>query len=97
MTPEELERLAREAGLIQPTHQNPNPYAGMSQTPMAERIARFAALVRAQALEQAAQIAQATVCATHIDTGIAIHGAAAAKAIRALVAPQSPPADRAEP
>ena len=44
---------------------------------------RFAALVAAKEREACAQIAQATVCDTHIPTGIRIHGTKAAQAIRA--------------
>ena len=37
------------------------------------------------AYEEAAKVAQATVCDTHIPTGINIYGTRAAKAIRALI------------
>ena len=43
----------------------------------------FAALAAAAEREACAQIAQATVCDTHIPTGIKIYGTRAAQAIRA--------------
>ena len=59
-----------------------------------ERIARLldalesaqkdAALVRAQALEEAASVAESTICDVHLPTGVRIYGTKAAAAIRAL-------------
>lgn len=51
MTPEELERLAREAGFT-PCRGTPGNHV---QPVEVETLARFAALVRAQALEDAAR------------------------------------------
>ena len=56
-------------------------------TSMLPFLSRFAALVAAKEREACAQIAQATVCDTHIPTGIRIYGTKAAQAIRARSKP----------
>ena len=48
-----------------------------------ETLERFAALVAAKEREACAALAQATVCDTHIPTGVKIYGTRAAAAIRA--------------
>lgn len=53
-----IEELARAAGLLPPKLRNPNPAAHASQESVEERLVRFAALVRAQALEEAAVIVE---------------------------------------
>lgn len=50
---------------------------------LAEAFARRLLLIRAEALEEAARIAQSTVCDTHLPTGVRIYGTRAADAIRA--------------
>lgn len=58
MTPEDIERMAREAGGSPVDHDDPQCSIGeMAFGP--EELTRFAALVRAQALEIAAQLVQA--------------------------------------
>ena len=49
-----------------------------------DALTRFAALVRAQALEEAASVAESTICDVHLPTGVRIYGTKAAAAIRAL-------------
>lgn len=49
-----------------------------------ESLTRFAALVRAQALERAASVAESTICDVHLPTGVRIYGTRAAASIRAL-------------
>ena len=48
-----------------------------------ETLERFAALVAAKEREACAALAQATVCDTHIPTGVKIYGTRAVAAIRA--------------
>ena len=62
--------LAKEAGF---------PNAAWAPEPFA----KFAALVAAKEREACAALAQATVCDTHIPTGVKIYGTRAAAAIRA--------------
>ena len=49
-----------------------------------KEVERFAHLVRNAALEEAAVVANNTVCDTHLPTGIVIYGTRAGAAIRAL-------------
>lgn len=71
MTRDDISRMAREAGLIWWTSH---------QTPLLER---FAALIAAAEREACAQVAESTVCDTHLPTGVQIYGGRVAKAIRA--------------
>lgn len=48
-----------------------------------EQLRRMHAIIRSEVLEEAARIAQATVCDTHLPTGVRIYGTRAADAIRA--------------
>lgn len=73
MTNDEIIAIAREAGF------NPVAYMGGSL----DVFVRFAALVAAKEREACADVAEKTVCDTHIPTGIKIYGTRAAKAIRA--------------
>jgi hypothetical protein len=77
MTPDELQRLAREAGLLPRQEQAPGIDGAVGYW---IALARFAALVRAQALEDAAN-----VCGQidDIDPGL-VWGERCAAAIRAL-------------
>ncbi|MDD2711351.1 MAG: hypothetical protein PHU77_00385 [Simplicispira sp.] len=79
MSDKELLELAREAGIVE--------YDGCGFfvcSAEVSEIVRFAALAAAAEREACAAIAQATVCDTHIPTGIKIYGTRAAAAIRAM-------------
>ena len=75
MNKEDIIRMAREAGL----HLYVNE---LTEEPYAQIVERFAALVAAAEREACAQIAEETVCDTHLPTGVKIYGTRAAKAIR---------------
>ena len=70
MTRDEILAMARAAGL-----QRTNPGEAVE-------VVRFATLVAAAEREACALIANATVCDTHIPTGVKIYGSRAATAIR---------------
>lgn len=57
----------------------------------------FADTIRREALEEAAKIAESTVCDTHLPTGVSIYGTRAAAAIRALATLPPQPAPDAAP
>jgi hypothetical protein len=69
MTPEDIIRMAREAGMTTMAHDS--------------RIERFAAAVATAEREACAKLAETTVCDTHLPTGVQIYGSKAAAAIRA--------------
>lgn len=83
MSRDELIAMAREADLIDFRDADDDPHTEQ----MVEFLHRFAALVAEKAAakerEACAQIAQVTVCDTHIPTGIKIYGTKVAQAIRA--------------
>ena len=72
MKRDDIIRMAREAG-----------WAFMEARMDELRLERFAALVAAAEREECAQIAESTVCDTHLPTGVRIYGTRAAAAIRA--------------
>lgn len=74
MTRDEVIRLAREAGM-----------QGMLTDVVTtfDEIERFAALVAAHEREACANVAEKTVCDTHLPTGVKIYGSRAAAAILA--------------
>jgi hypothetical protein len=71
--------MARKAGFS--SHHNPDLYDCMVASDKA--IELFAELIRADEREACAKLAAATICDTHIPTGVKIYGTVAAKAIRA--------------
>jgi len=77
MTDDEITRMANQIWMAGEV------YIG----PSIDSLARFAAIVdaaaRAEEREACAELAQKTICDTHIPTGIDIYGTRAAKAIRA--------------
>lgn len=78
MSRDEIIAMGNEAALQNGHTYEPEPGDGTI-----EFLGSFAALVAAKEREACAQIAQATVCDTHIPTGIRIYGTKAAQAIRA--------------
>jgi hypothetical protein len=78
MSRDEIIAMAKEAD---PFGESGRLYAIAELTP--ETLERFAALVAAKEREACAALAQATVCDTHIPTGVKIYGTRAAAAIRA--------------
>ena len=76
MTQDEIIAMAREAGCVSATFW-PDGFTGLMGV-----FERFAALVAAAERESCALIANATVCDTHIPTGVKIYGSRAATAIR---------------
>ena len=62
-------------------------WGSCTSRPYTAREDEFATLVRNAALEECAELAQVTVCDTHIPTGINIYGTRVAKAIRNLKEP----------
>ena len=80
---EDLLRMAKESGLTDPDLGDWMTDYGRSE----DSIKKFAELVAAAAAvkerEACASLAQATVCDTHIPTGINIYGTRVAAAIRA--------------
>jgi hypothetical protein len=81
MTDDELKQLADAAELSDCLYEHIPGAARYEET--WDAVVRFAALVRAEEREECARIAQQTVCAIHVGSGIRIYGAPAAKAIRA--------------
>ena len=83
MSRDELIAMAREADLIDFRDADDDPHTEQ----MVKFLERFAILVAEKATakerEACAQIAQVTVCDTHIPTGIKIYGTKVAQAIRA--------------
>ena len=75
MSRDDIIAMAHEAGIWMPM--------GTEKSAAEDALERFAALAAAAEREACAQIAQATVCDTHIPTGIKIYGTRAAQAIRA--------------
>ena len=71
-------RMAREAGFGIGQGIGPLRINGY-----ADDLERFAALVARAEREECAQVAAATVCDTHLPTGLRIYGTRAAAAIRA--------------
>jgi hypothetical protein len=71
--------MARETGFTRSS--NPDLYDIMLASD--KSIERFEALVREDEREACAKLAAATVCDTHIPTGVKIYGTVVAKAIRA--------------
>ena len=70
---EQIRRAAVRAGLM-----------GMNGTSVAmHKLEAFAELLLDEENEACAEVAQNTVCDTHIPTGVRIYGTVAAKAIRA--------------
>jgi len=76
MTRDEITAMAKEAGCVSATFW-PDGFTGLMGV-----FERFAALVAAAEREACALIAHATVCDTHIPTGVKIYGSRAATAIR---------------
>ena len=76
MNREDIIRMAREAGLNLRGH-----YDEPGSTP--QELERFAALVAAAEREACAKLAEATICDTHLPTGVRIYGTRVASAIRA--------------
>ena len=75
MTRDDIIHMAREARLVP---------KWLELCPKDEKaLVRFAALVAAAEREACAQIAESTVCDTHLPTGVRIYGTRAAAAIRA--------------
>ncbi len=77
MNREDIIRMAREAGCVEASHPF-NPWS-VSQ----EALERFAALVAAAERDACAKLAEATICDTHLPTGVRIYGTRVADAIRA--------------
>ena len=76
MTRDEIIAAAKEAGCVSATFW-PDGFTGLMGV-----FERFAALVAAAEREACAKVANATVCDTHIPTGVKIYGSRAATAIR---------------
>ena len=76
MTRDEIIAVAKEAGCVSATFW-PDGFTGLMGV-----FERFAALVAAAEREACAKVANATVCDTHIPTGVKIYGSRAATAIR---------------
>ena len=76
MTRDEIIAMAKEAGCVSATFW-PDGFTGLMGV-----FERFATLVAAAERESCALIANATVCDTHIPTGVKIYGSRAATAIR---------------
>ena len=75
MNREDSIRMAREAGLRLDKHNG--GFVDQSE------LLRFAALVAAAEREACAKLAEATICDTHLPTGVRIYGTRVADAIRA--------------
>jgi len=71
--PEEIKELAKQAGFAD----------GMASVIGLWGLHEFARIVAAAEREMCAKLAAATICDTHIPSGIKIYGTVAAKAIRA--------------
>ena len=84
MTRDDIIRMAREAGFA-------NVRGGlMDNGELSDywdcwpgQLERFAALIAAAEREACAKLAEATICDTHLPTGVRIYGTRAAAAIRA--------------
>jgi hypothetical protein len=83
MTPEDIIRMAREAGLAPIYSGCDVPNVSCAYEDWDEELERFAALVAAAEREACAKVAETTVCDTHFPTGVQIYGSKAAAAIRA--------------
>jgi hypothetical protein len=83
MTPEDIIRMAREAGLASIYSACDEPGVRCAYEDWDEELERFAALVAAAEREACAKLAETTVCDTHLPTGVRIYGSKAAAAIRA--------------
>ena len=82
MTREEIVDAAARTGLV---------LSRGAMTPLPEyieRLVNFAALIAAAENEACAEVAEQTVCDTHLPTGVTIYGGRAAKAIRARMEKQ---------
>jgi hypothetical protein len=96
MTPEDIIRMAREAGLQQ-RHATPTEWwcwegsierfaalvAAALRDAMWEKAMKLVAEAAAAEREACAKLAETTVCDTHLPTGVQIYGSKAAAAIRA--------------
>jgi hypothetical protein len=86
MTRDEVFKLAEKAG-FECCWEDTDLECGLiwwsDECPLDEKLLRFAALVAASEREACAELADKTVCDTHIPTGVNIYGTRAAKAIRA--------------
>jgi len=80
MDREDIERMAREAGIRLPTERF--PALGSFTLP---ELMHFSDLIAAAERERNAKIAEETVCDTHLPTGVRIYGTRVAKAIRGQV------------
>jgi hypothetical protein len=65
------------------------PYSSVPNAQVSEKVGYYTEeqmlQFRRDVLEEAAKVADATVCDTHIPTGVKIYGQRAGKAIRALL------------
>ena len=77
MIRDDIIRMAQEASLCDANGEDDD------SVNIAGQLERFAALVTAAEREECAQIAESTVCDTHLPTGVRIYGTRAAAAIRA--------------
>ena len=81
MTQEDIIHMAREAGCHEASHPM-NPWSVPQET--LERFFRLAYEAGASAEREAcAKLAEATICDTHLPTGVRIYGTRVASAIRA--------------
>jgi hypothetical protein len=78
MTKEEIIRMAREAGDVEIDRRGRETFSYDSYG-----LERFAALVAAAEREACANLAEETICDTHLPTGVKIYGWRVSKAIRA--------------
>lgn len=78
MTSDQLIDLLEKAGMLK--EESPGV---LGWHPTMQKAERFAALVAAAEREACAEVAEQTVCDTHLPTGVKIYGTRAAKAIRA--------------
>lgn len=83
MTRDDIIRMAREAGLGATLTHNGEVGQWIEGANWTEELERFAALISAAEREACAQVAESTVCDTHLPTGVQIYGGRVAKAIRA--------------
>lgn len=79
MTRDEIMKMARQAGAERSCINDEVWMLAMTET----SFEKFAALVAAAEREECAELAEKTICDTHIPTGVNIYGTRAAKAIRA--------------
>lgn len=79
MNKDEVLSIARDVGAAQPESlYGRTDYVVMTQA----ELERFAAIVAAAERKACAKVAEETVCATHLPTGVKIYGYKAAVAIR---------------